>query len=572
MLPCDFKGCQGEAQIQECRSPHRQFCNKECQALYWLGVTPRLGLDAMLVDTCLAMMGYTKLNFDFTVTIRLDQADRALLDGTDELLGLPRGTLCWPQLQIAYRFPAEYDWLHWLDFDPPTVNRNDDCVTIMLSPPGVEVLLGPTTLLSLALAMSRPYKPRTLDATHDFLAHAIRNRDYGLLKRSYESGSKDALLFHLMQLRYKDLAHAIVLTVGSCMAGRSDTNRYQLNMHSVQDYVAHKLAPLRVLGRSRPAPDTTKDAIMFALPGLTEPQWPLLVNRYLKAQEFTPASYLLEKARSVTIVARSANPGGRILGYAVCKLYGRRPGSTSTSLDIQWVPQLKYFVDANNANIWDYLVIEGLSVDKEWRGGRENSIAVLLVFHVLYFALRCGEDCGLQRVVCQSAARTTALIMRQFGGVFQYPEKALEWMRNRTDEKLSITEDLRAFEEEFPAAGDLLRSDEAATMSDKKRRKMLEAALSKKARSESWLRPRAVLNKITDDHSIDTFLYLGPENRRLHEQMARYERLLGDQVLQKHVRANEDGDDLQGEARRKRHRGIGAVLTQLPMTALDHFL
>jgi hypothetical protein len=269
----------------------------------------------------------------------------------------------------------------------------------------------------------------------------------------------------------------------------------------------------------------------------------------------------------VTIVAREPGPEGRLLGYVTCSLQEPvedEPSAQALGADAWHSPVMRQFVGARNTGgVWDMLVIEGLSVDRGWRGGRQDSVAVLLVFHALYFALRCAADCGLKRVSCQSAARTTAIIMRQFGGVHTNARAAVEWMEERLKLGQSCADDLAAFAAEYEDSAALMVGSESEQVAN------LKAQLSPDkskltALGARWMAPMDALA-----HSIDTVLCLGGENRQLHNEMARLERLLTEQA-EKQPRLPEEGDP-QGDARRKRVRATGASLTVMAIGALGKF-
>jgi hypothetical protein len=573
-MECHRADCSGRARIRETRAPYRQFCDTLCQRHYWLGATPRLD-NGEEGERCTLRLGETELEALFTVAVVLDLPERALLDGTDEALGLARGTLCWPELRLAYRFPAQYDWLHWLDFAPPLSQEDgstDVKVALRLGE-AEEVMVSHRLLLSAALRMATAYAPHELGREFILLVSAVHGvvgydevTQWDQDKQHFYYADVKSLLAHLMYLHAQEAADRVAHTVRALM--RRDKRR-PLRVTSVQDYVADALRPLGGMGRARTIPSTGKERqLVFALPGLQEEDWRRRLDEYIALQDYTPGSGMLKNARYVTVVARE--PDGRLLGYVTCALYAAdrdAPSPEKMGVDAWHSAEMRRFARARNDDVYDLFLIEGLSVDRQWRGGRQDSVAVLLVFHALYFALRCSADCGLMRVSCESAARTTALIMRQFGGVHRNPRTAVRWMEARQENGESCAGDLAAFAAEYEDSAPLLvGSEEEQVAALRKQLLVPQSVLGKR-----WEAPMRAMTDSLAAKGTDTFLYLGPENRRLHEEMARVERLLTEQG-HKQTRENDAADeDLQGAERRKRVKATGAPLTTLSLGALDRF-
>ena len=535
-------------------------------ALGALGATARLEGAG---ERCQLRLEETRLWASFACAVVLDEPERALLGDADEELGLARGTLCWPRLRLAYRFTEGYAFLLWLDFDlPVTEAEASHDATVKLRLGDAKVRVSERVLVEAALELTRPYgaqgRPRlgaelrlVAAAAHSGELDEVAAWDADLHRYYYESAR--SVLAHMIYLHSQEAAQAVAQAISG------ELRRYErkLVVASVQDYVAHALAPLGHLGQSRPAPHQEGGRhLVFALPALAEPTWPGVIRDYIVRQDYTPASGMLRKARHVTIVAR-ASVDGPLLGYVTCALYGPLRQPAAPAMDA-WPPALRHFARARNENVWDLLLIEGISVEREWRGGRDTSLAVLLVFHALYFALQCARDCGLARVACESAARTTALIMRQFGGVHAFPRRAVDWMEQRLEAGLPVADDLAAFGAEYPDSVALTAGLPAA-----------EAVAALRAelpleRGRAWAAPLGAMEDLIKTGGSDTFLSLDNNNERLHAQMARLERLLTQQA-EKQARPTEQEEDLQGDERRKRARQLGTSLTRLPWAALDSF-
>ena len=282
------------------------------------------------------------------------------------------------------------------------------------------------------------------------------------------------------------------------------------------------------------------------MPALGELRWPILIDYYQQDNSQTYYSDQLNDSEKVSIVARLA-PHGRVIGYATCTLHNTRPVENKRAARRLPTPELIQFAMAESRGPYDVLSLDGLHVDSAWRGGRDKSIAVLLVFHVLYYARQCTADFGLQRVVTNSVARTTMLIMRQFGALFTDYSRALKWMKERRSDGLSIAQDLEYFRQ-FEGAARII--DNTARSESQK----LDALQTLSDKNwKQWAAPGELLRLLVGDRSDwNTFLFVSERNTLFTDQMALFERL----VIQNAI-------GQQGELR---------GLLHMPLSALDAVL
>lgn len=573
--------CTGRARIGEVRWPHLLFCDRRCQTIHHLGETARVTEGTQSGVVTLKVKRATMRDVPFAITVSLNLPENALADDTDELLGLARGTLCWPVLRMAYNFPEEYSFLHWFDFEIPVDQKYaEDAyrVSIFFRLPGKLIGVSRNTLIIAAQKMTKTYNESNVGALlqEDLLdlAQAVRTEDYERYKSSDESDlyvykRVSEVIAHLMYLQSTEVAEAIRDAVIKSITGASQA---VLVVSSVQDYVATAMRPLSALGqygrRYRSDTINVDRELVFSLPPLSDENWPMRIAKYVNAQEYTPASGMIKKADCVSIVAREPGDDGALLGYITCTLYSYSAPIAGYAFE-ERSPFLSLFASREASKpVFNLMVIAGLSVDTKWRGGRGDSVAVLLVFQALYFAMRCNRDFGLCRVSCESAARTTMLIMRQFGASFVSPIQSIKWMHERQEKGLSCAEDLLAFIEEFEGADRVMAS---GTTEQEKVALLTQAYDEHIAEAMAWRKKASYFYDLLNYDGNNTYLYIGPENRKFHEEMARVERLLtGHQVIEK-TRQPEDADDLQGDDRRKRVKATGAPLVTLSLASLNHF-
>lgn len=498
-----------------------------------LGTTSPIANDEDYID-CTFRVGPThEAAFGCRLVMASSPPDAPrMYDRCAEILGVSE--LHWPALRMQLDVPAQYEYLRQFDLAPEFATEKRKLQKVRAFRFELPSSTGDTTkmyatqrvIVETVGRLLFPYTPGSLEGALNLFVEALRAKDYALISSGSNSDdddglyyrNSDMLLSHLLYDR-KSIETKFIDALYFILQAKTQA----LVILSIQDSVKQKLAPLGDLGRASrivQLPGHEKESVVFALPALDEPRWPVLVDYYQQDHFKTYYSEQLNEGKKVTIVARLA-PHGRVIGYATCTLHNTRPVENKRAARRLPTPEMIQFAMAESSGPYDVLSLDGLHVDSAWRGGRDKSIAVLLVFHVLYYARQCTADFGLQRVVSNSVARTTMLIMRQFGALFTDYSRALKWMKERRSDGLSIAQDLEYFRH-FQGAARIIDS---TTRSESQKLDALRALSEKNWKQ--WAAPDELLKTLVSDRSDwNTFLFVGERNTLFTEQMALFERLV----------------------------------------------
>jgi hypothetical protein len=337
---------------------------------------------------------------------------------------------------------------------------------------------------------------------------------------------------------------------------------------SYRDYIQQKLS-LLAPGRFS-VPTTTqheRGAVYFSTAPLDDPIWPFLVDAYKNEnRDGTFSVNDLLDPRFVSFVARSVETG-MLLGYVVCTLEPKKLGQRLEKKHQWWLTRhsmLKYFL-RDPVGHYSTLSINGLHVTHDWRGGTTNSLATLLIFHALHFAQAISEETGVMRVSCYSKARTTAIIMRQFGAVHLDTKVAFSWIVERHDAGRSVGREILDFVTDYVPSDTNNKPENAGHMAwypaDKQQAdliKTLRNVILTRTQPEWVTAPLTTVQKVANSHD-DTFLYIGPENTVFHEMLNAYRSRFKDHAIEI------SGGD--GPVQKRSKTGTLA----LPMATLDAF-
>lgn len=247
--------------------------------------------------------------------------------------------------------------------------------------------------------------------------------------------------------------------------------RYNLEISSFQDYLRSKLKKLhanRMVPLKTKIPSNPRNSVILTVPDFSSELWPLVVNEYeLRNDDSYDIRRLLDK-KSITIIVKKNEY--QLLGYVTCSLYNI-PESRSMNLaeDQKFNdPNLSYFTNSEfKPDLFSIFSIDGLHISEDIRGGRENSIATILVFHVLYFIQECvlkSKEFGDVMVATNSAARSTLLIMKQFGFTYIDGLRLLGWLESDPN-KRNLMSEVKYYIDQFndidPRLNELLNNRES---------------------------------------------------------------------------------------------------------------
>lgn len=230
-----------------------------------------------------------------------------------------------------------------------------------------------------------------------------------------------------------------------------------LVIKSVQDYVANKMKKLH---KHRVESDLvipqTASTITITLPDFHDVLWPLTIDDYKLTNSLTYDVKQLGRANHISFIVRRNKL--EILGYVTCSL-GTTQSFRSGREDIEAPSAISdqnlyfYASDSFEPKVFSIFSIDGLHVTESVRGGRENSVAVLLVYHALYFIKHCvldSKDMGDILIASNSYARSTMLILKQFGFSFTQPKRALKWLES-DDKKTNLMDEVIYYIQNFKA-------------------------------------------------------------------------------------------------------------------------
>jgi hypothetical protein len=483
--------------------------------------------------------------FDYKVMVTSPAATRcalALVQG-DTLFGYPE--LRVPRLETHLWMADDCEYMRDFDFFIEfcdTEGELDEQV-LLHTVEGIPIYTTNVELTQLLLSLQEKgtvnrelVEPSTLAAFRD----AWERKRLDLMGRS---GPNGGWVYHDEQLL---LCHLMIFGTSEIFAAqnvrqRSKTllehvndllNNYlikglyvKLHVNSYQRYVQRKLSilsPQRSLSNKR-----DQGMVHFSAPPIGDPVWPFFVRLYRDGQENAYYAKQLLKPEHISFVARSDDTGA-LIGYVTCTLSTTDKifyGTFSRGWWWKRHPLLKNYTDATGGH-YRTLTIDGLHVDPAWRGGATSSLATLLIFLVMHFAESSASETGALRVACFSLARTTAVIMRQFGATHLNAKQALGWMKQRQQENRGVRSDLIDFVTDYVNRPPLDNKNSVSMSyipANQTESEQLDAlSISMKENKRRFKEPLQTLRDLTDDNTMDTFLYIGPENKVFHTTLASY--------------------------------------------------
>jgi hypothetical protein len=203
-----------------------------------------------------------------------------------------------------------------------------------------------------------------------------------------------------------------------------------MTMIDIQPYVVKKLAPLGRTNLSRTTNLDWHNDVNIIIPHSNDDNvMSMFVDRYTAKQTNAYYNNYLNDDKHVSIVAVDSQKN--LLGYVTCSLQ-KGIGPTYFPDTPMLSPDLKKLaVVYGEQKPFKLFSIDGLHVSTEKRGGQENSLAMLLLFHALYFVQESANELGIRLVASNSYARTTMINLTQLGFHHLNYEQALEWMKER---------------------------------------------------------------------------------------------------------------------------------------------
>lgn len=346
----------------------------------------------------------------------------------------------------------------------------------------------------------------------------------------------------------------------------------RVQIDSLQSYVCEKLSTLR-----REESTSWLPEISFAVPSRNNEIWSVLLDNYADGHTSCYSIYRVGEHDRISIVAHHKT-SRHILGYITCSLHQVDTDISSKS-DLEYTidMDLYRFFDQDHTNcLFKCFSIDALHISPSRRGGKENSLAVMLVFQVLHFIRESAKELGVSLLCCYSLARSTMLIMRQFGFVYVNAKQSLRWMKERIRERLrkisALERRLYAYDTDVTERRQLQLEKEAEEI-----RRPIDIDLSYYVHqfepdlisSVGVMRDDVLLgllenryNKTPDvydatrhyvkdrfEHKWDTFLYMNTKNHTFDKEMLRCTNLFSTSI---HKRA--PAEELPVERTMKRRR------------------
>jgi len=606
--------CGKRARREEKEREEHVFCGKECQKLLWalnqsfslglergsltLGEIRRTNMETRvptqtlldLLDLGIPLLGpddpSVKTEFLFKklvisrkcdFDIETNDISRAIMDRTAALLNRP---LVLPRLVIKYRLLPQFSALEHFEFLALLPNGGvplgKDLALLTLELTGIDVGIDGTAFIAFILLLQRDYEWNYFTPYMEVFLHAIKTQNLNLVARMvgtrwvYRNGH--FLMCHLLHNPHSKI---IFMTALSWLADYTMT----LQVKSVQEYA--RVILKRISGEKTQPRVTLPGAkvnetrnIRLGLPPIDDTTWPVMIDNYTQDDSvgFVPYYDYLKEKKRLTLVARDDD--GALAGYVTCHFERARHGVERLQPGFGWNPNLEIFEQKRKGDkLFQIFSIDGLHVSETWRGGRGESLASLLMYHALEMALAASNDLGVDRVACHSAARTTSLIMRQFGATFFRESELMEWIELRVAEKKSIKDDVEYYVETFPFT-DRVDNERVQRGLQKSTEKAYERLLSIWGRKDytfdRYLRNLKRHCGNVKKNDWDTFLTIAPSNKVFHRNMEKYRKLVADLGTVKRERPVEGMDVEEEEVQQKRKRTELSI--SFSVSSLDSFM
>jgi hypothetical protein len=591
---CQCVMCGEQALIKDKTRANHVFCGKQCLRLLWeidhafsLGmaegrraggempstVLPGETISTLLLSAGRCGLGRSRLmgeneegaiesDFIFkkqTVAQRgkldlsMSDASRVITDRTS----LPPNVsyLFVPALVVSYEFLTPLSFLREMEFRVVVKNAEEpldrDLLKVVLPLQGEEIVMGAVEFLAFLSLVQEPYKCDSLPPYMDLFIKTLKTGELPLVARRLVAGwAYREAHFLICHLLYFPESRIIFLRALSMLDGYG----INLKLTSIQDFVQIKLTqvsgektqPRITLGQTR--------NIRLGLPPFDDLTWPVLVDNYRQddSEAFVPYSSHLKEKKWISIVARDDE--GRLAGYVTCHMERSNFAKSKEPQVFPEDPNLEVFArKTRNGTLMQIFSIDGLHVSEAWRGGRGESLATLLMYHALELAVACGKDVGIDRVACESAARTTSLIMRQFGATFLRESEFRDWLTQRYTDKKDISEDVKYYAEQFP-----FEKEEDNDQFDANLSKSVEEAYDgllwvwgrSDYKFDRLLKEMKSYSANIKSNDWDTFLSISPLNKVFHQNMEKYRRLVAELGTVKRERV--EGMDVEESSKKKR--------------------
>lgn len=572
--PCEY--CQETNASWLDRPTGLAFCGgAHREDWYGLASSPLLQSEETGVETEMDLYGAT-VGLRCRFGIALSDYDLYLLDPVPGLVS-PLA-LRVPRLLVKYGFMPHYSFLHHFDFlvkiQKTASDLAEELTHISLELLGEPISFSGKALIEFLHFLQDPHVWSNFPLYMQVFLKAIQTRDASLVAMREHATLTSKLLYRHARFM---LCHLLVYPESGkkfldALDAVVEVHGIDLVPRSVQDYAQLKLGLISG-ARTQPRLSLPGEGVgevrnvRLGLPPFSDITWPVTVENYKQddRQGFVPyVAHLTDKSR-VSIVAMDDQ--GKLAGYVTCHF---------ERSDFDWLeepeqkledPNLEVFVRRNLPDtVAQIFAIDGLHT--VWRGGREESLASLLMYHALEMAVACAGDLGIDRVACHSVARTTAVIMRQFGATFLRESALPGWIDARRGEKKGIAEDIEYYMEQFPFE----MEDDAEAFAPAQGK---GADVAYKKLKEIWRDPHykfdRQLKQMKDAsrnikrNNWDTFLVIDGENIRFHERMAKYRKLVAQEGVVKRERVEAE----EGETESKKQRT--GLFIYFPESSLGSF-
>lgn len=422
------------------------YCNETCQSQKWtqhkqkctaLGKSQVLGDEGLVGEKHDFFLNreHVALLAEFRIVPGKTQEELVLEKPGLSKMMKDYGIKYLPKLEVFYGFRKGYDFLRKLDF-ALKIWENDERQEEWVFP---EVTITSDYIaLAITLNCLLGNISYSLESSLYDIIISIRKGDVSkLVYPSYQPGAnKDTEKKSRYQNSLSLYARLLYENNYALFQPLLTRDQYSLEIISLQGYLMSKLKKLhekRQVDSFIASRNESGQSFLISVPDF-DSVWNLIVDGYEKLHINTYYVSQLKRKDCLSVVVKSWE-GYEIFGYVTCTLhFKRKPQDLGLSIssrpfvneDIAYFASVKF-----SPKIFSHLSIDGLHVMESIRGGRENSLATLLIFHILFF-LRESVITSLELgdvLVCSNAvARSTMLILKQFGFHFLYPRKQLKWL------------------------------------------------------------------------------------------------------------------------------------------------
>jgi hypothetical protein len=294
------------------------------------------------------------------------------------------------------------------------------------------------------------------DAFYSILHNRLIKNDDAIIEKE-----KDYLIKNVWHFRDSTTLAILLLLEGNLENFKKFQDHkkanYQLELVSRQGYVKHQISKLFV-ERQAAKQGNPHRGITLAVADFDNFLWKSMIKNYKKTNLNTYYVRQLKDRKKISFFARKNEY--EIAGYVTCDLSRQRDFEKDDSYTMD--KNLKLFQSLEDDNyrtrLYNCFSIDGLHVTGSERGGGNDSIATMLIYMALFFAKQCVDSGDFEHLIITSNAyaRSTMLILAQFGFTNNDPRQLLNWMQS-DEKKTNLMNDviyyINLYKEFDPALG-----------------------------------------------------------------------------------------------------------------------